>query len=450
VLCVALPGQSTKYAQVVLGISATSYSKNVHSSLFRLMTQALQSPTFATSIRPLNRCVRLPTASTLLLTALALRCSCLPLPWPSEHSPAPFAPPFWVHVERVCTHIAQPSSTCTSALIQASASQHPVSMLAASAAWRHALGDVYGSAHALHNALVLLHKSIVTSSQSVENAELFQEFLRTLHNVLDITPPHRASPPHPSPLSTVYPAQITPFSDFAAALLSVCRTLPQLRVLIEVGSGAGAGSTSAIIGGILRRQQHGTPAPLAFLIEIGVERRARLARRYAHLPFVRIIAASAVPMHEFPTAADVAAAHAAWTDAEFPLSDALKWRQEDFDYMRAPGAAHDGIGTALAAVKHANEGAAASSERLEGEDVDVAVLDGSEFTGWPELRKIFGARVIALDDTRTLKHRRSRAFLKSSGCYSATADVLNDRNGWAIFERIPGRECAPVSEALPV
>lgn len=175
------------------------------------------------------------------------------------------------------------------------------------------------------------------------------------------------------------------------------------------------------------------PAVLVFLIEIGVERRARLARRYAHLPFVRIIAASAVPIHEFPTAADVAAAHAAWTDAEFPLSDALKWRQEDFDYMRTPEAAHDGIGDALAAVKVGSEGAVSSSERLEGEDVDVAVLDGSEFTGWPELRKVFGARVIALDDTRTLKHRRSRAFLKASGCYTATADLLHDRNGWAIF-----------------
>jgi hypothetical protein len=41
--------------------------------------------------------------------------------------------------------------------------------------------------------------------------------------------------------------------------------------------------------------------------------------------------------------------------------------------------------------------------------------------------------VIALDDTRTLKHRRSRAFLKASGCYTATADLLHDRNGWAIF-----------------
>lgn len=98
----------------------------------------------ATSIRPLNRCMRSFTASILLLTALALRCSCMPLPWPSEHSPNPFTPPFWVHLERVCTHIGQPSSTCTSALIHASASQHPVSMLAASAAWRHALGDVYG------------------------------------------------------------------------------------------------------------------------------------------------------------------------------------------------------------------------------------------------------------------------------------------------------------------
>ena len=78
-----------------------------------------------------------------------------------------------------------------------------------------------------------------------------------------------------------------------------------------------------------------------------------------------------------------------------------------------------------------------------GDGVDVAVLDGSEFTGWQELSQIYGARVIALDDTRALKHRLSRQFLLACGCYNAMADMLHDRNGWAVFERVPGRECAP-------
>ncbi len=81
---------------------------------------------------------------------------------------------------------------------------------------------------------------------------------------------------------------------------------------------------------------------------------------------------------------------------------------------------------------------------MPGDVVDVAVLDGSEFTGWQELSQVYGARIIALDDTRALKHRRSSAFLRASPCYAAAADNHNDRNGWAIFERVPGSSCPPL------
>jgi hypothetical protein len=388
------------------------------------------------------------TSATVLLLALVVQCCCMPLPWPSEGSPSPFSLRSWVIVRRACTGTGMSVAPCTHALIQASASERPTAMLVASAAWRHAAGDVYGSAHALQSALSLLHKSSgAAASQPVETTDLFQEILRILRCILDITPPPPSSSSSSSfsssSLSTLYPAQITPFSDFAAALLSVCRHSSLLRIVIEVGSGAGAGSSSAIIGGILRRPHFDQLR--VFLIEIGAERRARLNRRYAHLPFVRIIAASAVPLSHFPTAAHVAAAHAEWSDAEFPLSDALEWRQQDWDYLQIPGTAHDGLGTALAAARASQTGSVTggSEELLPGESVDVAVLDGSEFTGWQEMAQVYGARIIALDDTRALKHRRSRAFLQASGCYTTVADMLHDRNGWAIFERIPGRACAP-------
>jgi hypothetical protein len=182
----------------------------------------------------------------------------------------------------------------------------------------------------------------------------------------------------------------------------------------------------------------------ALLIEVGAQRHARLLRRYAHLPFVTVIQASAVPLSAFPDAAQVTRAHAEWSDAEFPLSDALKWLQEDVAYVQAAGMQHDGLGTALAAAAalRLTDGGDGGGG-LSGDALDVAVLDGSEFTGWEELSRVYGARVIALDDTRTLKHRRSSAFLRASRCYAAAADRRSDRNGWAIFERVPGSSCLP-------
>jgi hypothetical protein len=107
-------------------------------------------------------------------------------------------------------------------------------------------------------------------------------------------------------------------------------------------------------------------------------------------------------------------------------------------------AAAAGVAALAAAAAFVGGAAARGSEVLLGGDaVDVAVLDGSEFCGWQELSQVYGARIIALDDTRALKHRRSREFLQASGCYTALADKLHDRNGWAIFERAPGSVCAP-------
>jgi hypothetical protein len=379
--------------------------------------------------------------TALAVACLALCCSCMPL-----ETPSPFVLRSWPHIEQACTGTGAQTTACTNAIIRASASEQPTAMLVASASWRYAQGDVYGSAHALRSALALLDSSSSkTAAVALESTVLFQEIMRTLQRVLDIaTPPPLRPPPTPTPtpsLSTLYPAQITPFSEFAAALLSVCRNLPALRVVVEVGSGAGAGASSAIIAGILRRPGRLDRSLLACLIEVGAERRARLTQRYAHLPFVRIIAASAVPLSAFPSAADVSAAHAAWSSPEFSVSDALKWRQEDWDYLQLPGTVHDGIGIALAAAQAFVGGAA--ELLLGGDAVDVAVLDGSEFCGWQELRQLYGARVIALDDTRALKHRRSREFLHASGCYTVLADMLHDRNGWAIFERTPGSVCAP-------
>jgi hypothetical protein len=375
--------------------------------------------------------------AALAVACMALCCACMPL-----ETPSPFVLRSWPHIEHACSGTGTQTTACMNAIIRASASEQPTAMLVASASWRHAQGDVYGSAHALRSALALLDSSSNKSAAiAIQSTLLFQEIMHTLQRVLDIaTPPPLRPPPTPS-LSTLYPAQITPFSEFAAALLSVCRNLPALRVVVEVGSGAGAGASSAIIAGILRRPGRLDSRLLACLIEVGAERRARLTQRYAHLPFVRIIAASAVPLSAFPSAADVSAAHAAWSSPEFSVSDALKWRQEDWDYLQLQGTVHDGIGIALAAARALVGGAA--EVLLGGDAVDVAVLDGSEFCGWQELSQLYGARIIALDDTRALKHRRSREFLQASGCYTVLADRLHDRNGWAIFERAPGSVCAP-------
>lgn len=67
--------------------------------------------------------------------------------------------------------------------------------------------------------------------------------------------------------------------------------------------------------------------------------------------------------------------------------------------------------------------------------IDLLLLDGGEYTTYPEYLKLRNrANIFALDDINTLKCSRIREELLDAGCTVLTED-LNDRNGWGVYEK---------------
>jgi len=69
---------------------------------------------------------------------------------------------------------------------------------------------------------------------------------------------------------------------------------------------------------------------------------------------------------------------------------------------------------------------------------DIAILDGSEFTGDEEFNLIKNNfKYLILDDTRSYKHSRNREIiLNNPDKYEIIIDDLNDRNGYLVCKKI--------------
>jgi hypothetical protein len=66
-------------------------------------------------------------------------------------------------------------------------------------------------------------------------------------------------------------------------------------------------------------------------------------------------------------------------------------------------------------------------------DIELALLDSSEFGGFAEFKRIEKkCQYAVLDDTGTLKHKKTRKYCLEK--YICIEDHPNDRNGWSIFE----------------
>lgn len=68
--------------------------------------------------------------------------------------------------------------------------------------------------------------------------------------------------------------------------------------------------------------------------------------------------------------------------------------------------------------------------------IDLLILDGGEFTTYPEFIKIGKrAKFIVLDDTKELKCKKIRDILMSDDEYRILEDEQEDRNGFLIAEK---------------
>lgn len=71
------------------------------------------------------------------------------------------------------------------------------------------------------------------------------------------------------------------------------------------------------------------------------------------------------------------------------------------------------------------------------EKIDLLVLDGGEFSTYPEWLKLKDrTKIVVLDDTNVFKCNRLLFELLNDKNYKPLYVVYNDRNGFAIFEKI--------------
>lgn len=220
-----------------------------------------------------------------------------------------------------------------------------------------------------------------------------------------------------SGLNHVIPPEIK-HDPFYRAIVRVAST-PGLTHILEIGASSGAGSTEALVTGILANPSR----PALHCIEVSAPRFDALARRYAGDDFVHCYRASSVPMESFPSAAEVEAFHRSVDSkfATFPLKQVLGWLEQDIDYVASQDIPMHGI---------------QMIKRQHGiQRFDAVLIDGSEFTGAAELREVFGARFILLDDICTYKNFDNFEYLSTAPEYCLIETSERPRNGYAVFVR---------------
>ena len=196
-------------------------------------------------------------------------------------------------------------------------------------------------------------------------------------------------------------AEIVRGSAFGEALFGVARR-PDVKIVVEIGTWSGMGSTKCLIDGLI---DSGKKDAKLFTFECLPERHAEavvnLSQYQNSFGELSIINGSVLSPEEFPT---------------FDPSLMVKeWYDIDIGATMKCGCKSD----------------------LIPESVDFLLIDGGAFTGWNEFLKLFcRTRIFALDDTRYYKTSRIREFLINSKDFKVVSDNLNDRNGFAIFERI--------------
>ena len=192
------------------------------------------------------------------------------------------------------------------------------------------------------------------------------------------------------------------------------------KTFMEIGSSSGAGSTKAFLDSLAQRVD--TENIKFFCIELRSERFEKLNEFITNFAFAKAFNVSSVAIDEFPSEANVSNFYNNYSTNlnKYPLQEVLKWRRDDIEYIKRTGKNFNGIKV----IKHENK----------IEHFDVCLIDGSEFTGYAELKYLIGSKYILLDDTEAYKCRKSFLHLKNDENYQLIEHNPNLRNGFAVFK----------------
>ncbi len=226
-----------------------------------------------------------------------------------------------------------------------------------------------------------------------------------------------AGKPAGSALDRIIPAEIR--RDRFSRTIEAVGATPGVRHILVIGASGGDGSTEAWARGALRNPV----CPELYCIEVSVPRFHALVERWKDRPFVHPYNVSSVPLERFATEDEVTAFYRTVRSKlrNVRLEKVLGWLRQDLAYVREHDLSVDGI---------ARIRADAGVERF-----DAVLIDGSEFTGKPELDAVYGARFLLLDDIRSFKNWENYHRLRADPAYRLVKKSRWLRNGFAVFER---------------
>lgn len=223
--------------------------------------------------------------------------------------------------------------------------------------------------------------------------------------------------PRPSGLDRIIPPEIRR-DRFSRAIEAVGAT-DGVRHILEIGASGGDGSTEAWARGAARNPRR----PDLHCIEVSVPRFHALVERWRGQPSVHCYNCSSVPAEAFASEEEVARFYREVRSKlrNVRLEKVLGWLRQDLAYLAEHGLSADGI------------------RRIKAEHgiavFDAVLIDGSEFTGKPELEEVYGARFLLLDDIRSFKNWENYHRLRRDPAYRLVKKSRWLRNGFAVFER---------------
>lgn len=196
--------------------------------------------------------------------------------------------------------------------------------------------------------------------------------------------------------------QITKYSTFGKKIFELV-SHPEVKNILEIGTTWGVGSTLCILEGIMGKKD--------FKV-ISLEcRKERVDQAIKNL--------LVIPLNNFDIVYGTITTYEELNELvkEFPESPLREWIKEDLVYLKNAPYVFDKLPDKL----------------------DFVLIDGGEFSGWIEFNKLWErSRFIALDDTESYKHSRSKQFIldnpdKFKILYE---DIIERTNGALICENL--------------
>ena len=106
---------------------------------------------------------------------------------------------------------------------------------------------------------------------------------------------------------------------------------------------------------------------------------------------------------------------------QYPIDMVLRWKSEGLRYLRDFNVQQHGIDLIR------------SENNID--NFDLVLIDGAEFTGLSEFKKVYGANIICMDDVNTFKCYEAREELLADRDYELILEDFATRNGFSIFIR---------------